>query len=218
MKSVILVVGVLGLMVVGCERREAKVPPATRPPGGMTPSIPTEIEMTAGVEKAKKEEVSLITQPGELHVDDFRPNKVIGRMGIKLGVVVKVKGVVISGDELRYKAASGRYFFRVTEIEGKTLGTPVVMAFSKEMWDSAPMADNAHNLYWVKKGKAPDAGVSSKEREELQAGYLGKEFQLIVYETGKFSGVVENPYGEPIEVAHSGFGFESYMVVMGEWK
>ncbi len=212
MKMTLLLVGGiafgLGVLAGEWDGRSEPVAATSPPSNRANVSLPSVIETTAP---------AAMSASRQLHVNDIRGQKVLGELGVDLGVAVRVKGVVIAGHELGFKAAEGRYFFRVTEVEGKKPEAPLVMALSKEMYQSGPLADNPYNLSVIKYGKKHEE-LTAKEKQELEEGYVGKEFQVVVYETGKFDGFVDSPYEERGEIANDGFWFRSCLAVMGEWK
>lgn len=61
-------------------------------------------------------------------VTQLRTGKVVGELGVPLGTLAKIEAIVVSGDELKTKAASGKTFLRVTKVDARMLDAPVVIA------------------------------------------------------------------------------------------
>ena len=79
---------------------------------------------------------------------------------MELGTVANVSGTIISGSDLRTKAADGRYFLKISHVDGKQLEPPVILAYRIPGWVNV---------------KIPPVA--------------GESIELTVFEEGEFSGL-----------------------------
>ena len=91
---------------------------------------------------------------------DAQSRGVVGQLGLKLGTVANVSGTIISGSELRTKEADGRYFLKISHVDGKRLDSTVVLAYRIPSWANVKLLPIA-----------------------------GKSVELKVFEEGEFSGL-----------------------------
>jgi hypothetical protein len=62
-------------------------------------------------------------------VSDFTQDNVEGLLGHPLGTVVRVTGEAVDGDTLGYKAAAGKLFLRVDEVNGTKLKRAAMFSY-----------------------------------------------------------------------------------------
>jgi hypothetical protein len=140
---------------------------------------------------------------------------VVGALGIELGTVSEIRAIVIAGNQLRTKQYQGSYLLRVTDVDGRALTKPRLMEFSIPSFTRVKLASDAFGLYELKTGiKA--GPLDSKQIAEIEKGYVGKEMRLVVYETGRYSGIPANlPKDVPVWQDHA-FEFSTSLVVLAE--
>lgn len=143
---------------------------------------------------------------------------VTGSLGLPLGTAAEVTAVVVSGRETRMKMDDGQYLLRVTAVDGRTLAKPVLMHFSSSGLSPVRVAPNEWALYELKHGEKATQ-LDSASVAKLEEGFVGSVHNLIVYETGGFSGLPDVPPRLAEEVplgAGYGFGFMTELVVVKE--
>jgi hypothetical protein len=68
--------------------------------------------------------------PAPPTVDAFAGKQLpVGHLGEPLGTVVRVTGIAIDGDTLKFKAASGKTYLRIATVNGKELERPIDFEF-----------------------------------------------------------------------------------------
>jgi hypothetical protein len=117
---------------------------------------------------------------------DIQTHGVIGQLGLKLGTVTNVSGTIISGGELRTKAADGRYFLKISHVDQKQLNSPLILGF--------------HIPPWVNVKLASDSNV-------------GQKVELMAFEEGEFTGL---PGGlDPMDQwSDSMFHFSTHLTIL----
>jgi hypothetical protein len=99
-----------------------------------------------------------------LSVRDLNDRPVLGALGIPLGSVARVRAVLTTGNS---KDDADRYRLRVTRVDTRDLSEPVELDFT--------LAPGAHAILPRVRESEPD--------------YVGRQVDLIAYETGAFSGI-----------------------------
>lgn len=154
-------------------------------------------------------------KPQPISIEELNARPVIGELGIPLGTVAEVDAIVVSGDEIRSKASSGTYLLKITHVDGNKLNQDRLMRFSVAGFASVQLANNAFALYELKQGEKAKR-LGDNQIEELERGYVGKSFRLIVYEVGSFSGMpAELPKDVPVW-QDTGFRFATSLTVLTE--
>jgi hypothetical protein len=150
----------------------------------------------------------------DIHVRDLWERPVIGELGLPLGTAAEIRATIVT-DETNSKGGEGRYFLRVTEVNGHILSKPKRFDFSVPSFPAVPLADNRLDLYAWKHGEA-SPGLTNNEFKKIDEGYVGRVVRLGVYETGEFSGIPNPlPTGVGGWQDHS-FGFSTSLVVLVE--
>jgi hypothetical protein len=139
----------------------------------------------------------------------------IGALGLPLGTVAEIRVTVFAGRELRMKRYDGEYLLRVTHVNGNELSEPQFVEFGVPAFLRKGLARTPHELYEIRHGRKA-ASLDDRQIERLERGYVGKEFKLTAYETGRFDGIPSNwPSDVPMWADH-GFGFSTSLVVLAE--
>lgn len=169
--------------------------------------------------------------PGKISIDTLNHVRIVGRIGVHLGKAVVVDVVVSKDDHSGSKAAQGHYFLEVRTVDGIPLKSRVFMRFQVRggnMDDDDPFGGgagggafriptNSFELYRLKHGREAKE-LSSKDISELEKGFIGRQYRLLAYETGGYSGLPKGlPTAYPVWQDH-GFAFSSYLMVLGEHK
>ena len=152
------------------------------------------------------------TQPSaDIPISQLRSAEVIGDLGIPLGTVAEIRATVFAGRELRLKRYASVYLLRVTSVNGRKLEHPVLIEFrAGSEWTELPLVHNSFELYEMKKG-VKASSLDDDEEQQLEKDYVGREFRLIVYETGRFDGL---PDAQALMMASHGFSFSNYLIVL----
>jgi hypothetical protein len=64
-------------------------------------------------------------------VTSFRPDNVIGHLGVPLGTVVRVRGICIDGDTTRRKKYAGITLLQIETVNGERLESPFLVPFGR---------------------------------------------------------------------------------------
>lgn len=143
--------------------------------------------------------------------------KVIGRLGVPLGVAVEIDATIVSGDTLRMKVHSGRYLLKVETVQSKPVNESLILTFEVPPFVDAPLAIDHVSLVKLKRGKISEK-LNSQQIKLLEQGYVGQRFRLLVYETGSFTGIPSDlPSDAPIW-QDTGFHFATYLKVLAHRK
>lgn len=143
---------------------------------------------------------------------EIQERGVTGLLGLKLGTVTRVSATVISGAELRTKAADGKYLLRVSHVGGSELKESIIVNFHVASFANVKLASNHFDLYELKNGKRARS-LQSSQIKKLEENYVGNRVELVVFEEGQFSGL---PKGLPAEDqwSDSVFHFSTFLTVL----
>ena len=119
---------------------------------------------------------------------DVQSRGVVGQLGLKLGTVANVSGTIISGSELRTKEADGRYFLKISHVDGKRLDSTVVLAYRIPSWANVKLLPIA-----------------------------GKSVELKVFEEGEFSGL-PNGLDPMDQWAAPMFHFSTHLTILNDLR
>ena len=158
------------------------------------------------------------------HTSMFAQNKVdyrdlgkdtviVGQLGIPLGTVAQVDVTIIAGRALGTKADSSAYLLKVTKVGSNPVAKPPICQFRTHSWDRVQLACDTFSLYELKKGKKTGQ-LSDSQIRELENGYVGQTYRLLVYEQGYYSGI---PKDLPEDVAiwqDTSFAFSTHLIVL----
>lgn len=97
------------------------------------------------------------------------------RLAAPVGESVDVVAVIVSGDDL--KPAISGYLLKITSVNGKALGKPVLTEFSCKDGAKVRLATDAFELHRLKTGKEVDE-LDGLLVKELEKGYIGEEIRL----------------------------------------
>lgn len=131
--------------------------------------------------------------------------RIIGALGLPICHLADVHAVVIDGDR-------SEYALNITSINGRLLSTPIRMRFEDRTY-KVPV-DSRGRYYQIHGNET--GKLSKAELIELRKGYVGQEYDLLVYETGLFGSPPpeEAPDGEALFGQGEGFGFDTYVSVV----
>ncbi|MEY3395329.1 MAG: hypothetical protein RL346_1565 [Verrucomicrobiota bacterium] len=149
---------------------------------------------------------------GSIQISDLYQFPVIGELGVPLGEVAAVQATIVDGDTLRTKEDSGTYRLKITKVNGVELDSQPIMEFSLDHAPDVQLPDNHFSLYRLK-NKQEANELSGDQIKELQAGYVGESVDLLVYETGGFSGMPDLPDDTDLWQAR-GYGFRTHLEVL----
>ena len=146
-------------------------------------------------------------------VKSLQTTDVIGKIGVPLGQVAQITAVIVDGDTFKTKGDSGRFLLKITQVNSKPLGKPVVMNFGSMPFHDVNLANNDFKLYELKHGQKPKS-LDTEQVTELKKGYVGRIVKLMVYETGEFTGIPKNLPEDVLIWQDTSFGFSSYLYVI----
>ena len=140
---------------------------------------------------------------------------VIGQLGVRLGKIVEIEAKVISGYSINGKTMGIEYLLQVESVAGVPLKDGPIIEFQTNTWDNVPLANDGFALYELRTGKKAER-LTSKQKAELEVGYVGSRRKLLVYEEGRFCGVPEQlPEDDlPWQDHWGAFGFRTYLWVL----
>lgn len=126
------------------------------------------------------------------------------------GAIVMVKAEIIDGASLMTKELQGEFLLKITKVDSLTLVTPLVMRFTDEtgQWPNDLFA--LHELLYKRKVRSIDAEKSALIKKQ----YVGKTVNLIVYETGAFTGKPKD-YHKYADIRQDvAFHFSNHLVII----
>lgn len=138
---------------------------------------------------------------------------IIGELGVPLGTVVEINATIVAGRTLGWKDIEIDYLLKVTRVGTNSISKPPTCEFYTHSWDDLKIARDEFSLYELKNGKKAE-NLSNKQVAELERGYVGRAYHLLVYEEGMFTGIPEGlPKGYMVWQDRS-FGFRSHLIVL----
>ncbi len=153
--------------------------------------------------------------PKSISAESLNTIPVIGKLGVPLGQVTKIKAIVVDGDSLRTKGDAGSYLLKITEVNGIKVDSEPIVDFSLAPGVDVKLANNDFALYELKTGEKARS-LTGEQVAKLKKDYVGKSLLLQVYEIGGFSGI---PKKMPKEVEiwqDYGFHFGTYLRILRE--
>jgi hypothetical protein len=122
-------------------------------------------------------------------VSDFNERyEIIGRLGLPLGTVTPVIAEVVRGYDLREKQYQGHYLLAIHHVGAQALPGRLVMDFEDRTYEVP--RDQFARYEQLHGEKAHQ--LERNDIPALDAGYVGRNVNLIVYETGSFRGIPPN--------------------------
>ena len=142
---------------------------------------------------------------------------IVGQLGVPLGTVVQVDATIVAGRTLASKDLMAEYLLKVTQVGSSSVSNAPNCRFQTHSWGEVKIAPDEFSLYELKKGKKTGS-LSDSQVAELERGYVGRLYRLLVYEEGVYTGVYTGiprdlPTDYPIWQDHS-FGFSTHLVVL----
>jgi len=128
------------------------------------------------------------------------------------GTLLKLSVQIIDGDSLDSKGLASSFVFRVKSIDGIALLDTILMEFKDET-DKFPndVVELSKYLYGDDRGRSSfDADIEMKKK------YVGKQFDIVAYETGEFIGVPDGYFKYQPVRQDVGFGFKNYLIVVAD--
>lgn len=157
--------------------------------------------------------IASFTAKTALGQDTIRPNQAIKeRLIVPFGTLVKMKAEIVDGAELNDKAHQASFLFSIKSVDSILLPKPILIEFKDET-GNFPVDD--FELYKYLYGKKTGT-ISSKESEKMKKKYAGKEFNIVGYETGEFTGIPDGYFKyQPVRQDY-GFHFRHYIIVVAD--
>jgi len=138
---------------------------------------------------------------------------IIGQSGVPLGTVVQIDATIVAGRSLGWKDLASEYLLKVSKVGSSSVSNPPTCQFRTHSWGEVKLAPDAFSLYEVKKGKKTGS-LSDSQIAELERGYVGQAYLLVVYEEGVYSGIPRDlPKDYPVWQDRP-FGFRTHLIVL----
>jgi len=127
-----------------------------------------------------------------------------------------MEATIVAGDDS--KRGAGRYFLKVDVADGIKLTDGPHMSFEVRARDGLGIPRHTVELYRFKHERDPEVDLSDEQVVELEKGFVGKQFKLYAYETGRFAGIPKPLPKGYFPWQDHGFMFVTELVVLGETK
>jgi hypothetical protein len=141
----------------------------------------------------------------------FGQNQVKARLGLAFGTLVKMKVEIVDGDKLNDKYHQSTFLFKVKSVDSIVLTQPITIEFKDE---TGKFPCDEFQLYKLIYGKETGE-ISQEESRELKKKYVGKEFEVVAYETGEFTGIPDGYFKYQPVRQDMAFHFKTYLVIIG---
>ena len=153
--------------------------------------------------------------PKSITAESLNTIPVIGKLGVPLGQVTKIKAIVVDGDSLRTKGDAGSYLLKITEVNGIKLDSEPIVDFSLAPGVDVNLANNNFALHELITGEEARS-LTGEQIAKLKKDYVGKSILLQVYEMGGFTGIPNKMPKEVETWQDYGFHFRTYLRVLRE--
>lgn len=120
---------------------------------------------------------------------------------------------IFDGEKLHDKIHQGSYLFKIKTVDSILLSEPIIMEFKDE---TGYFPSDDFQLYKYLYGV--DTGyLDGKTATKITKKYSGREFTIIAYESGAFTGLPKG-YGKYTQVIPQdvGFYFKHYLIVVSD--
>jgi hypothetical protein len=128
------------------------------------------------------------------------------------GTLLNLTVQIIDGDSLDNKGVGSDFVFSIKSIDGIALSDTILMEFVDE---TGKLPEDVIELSKYLYGD--DRGRNSFDADkEMKKKYVGKQFNVVAYETGQFTGIPDGYFKyQPIR-QDVGFGFKNYLIVVAD--
>lgn len=145
-----------------------------------------------------------------LSVDEKSTIQISTKLGHSFGEILNLKVEIIHGNTLRRKAVEGMYLMKILEVNSKPVEGNIYMTFVDE---TGKFPRGCFELYKYLYGKETGS-LSYDQVGIMEKQYLGKEANIMAYETGAFTGVPDGYFDYQPLKSTTGFYFESYLIII----
>lgn len=114
------------------------------------------------------------------------------KLGHPFGTFLKMKVEIFDGNKLNDKYHQSSFLFRIKSVDSIVLSKVVIMEFKDE------------------------TGKFSSEYNGKLKKYVGKEFIIVAYETGEFTGIPNGYFKYQPVRQDFGFHFKNYLIVVAD--
>jgi hypothetical protein len=138
---------------------------------------------------------------------------IIGQLGVPLGTIVQIDATVVAGRSLGWKDLASEYLLKVSRVGSGSISNLPTCEFRTHSWGGVKLAPEVFSLYELKKGEKTGS-LSDSQITDLERGYVGQAYRLLVYEEGVYSGI---PAGLPKDYPiwqDRAFGFRTHLIVL----
>jgi hypothetical protein len=143
--------------------------------------------------------------------DTLRTKQVIKEwLTVPFGTIAKMNIEIVDGNELNDKGHQGSFLFKVNSVDSIPLSKPILIEFKDE---TGHFPSDEFELYKHLYGKKTGT-ISPEESELMKKKYVGKQFNIVAYEAGEFTGIPGDYFKyQPIRQDY-GFYFRHYIIVV----
>jgi hypothetical protein len=132
------------------------------------------------------------------------------KLAVPFGKIVPMNIEIVDGDKLDDKGYQSSFLIKVKSVENKSLGKPIIFEFKDE---TGNFPGDEFELYKYLYGKETGT-ISSKISSEIKKNYVGKEFNIMAYESGGFTGIPDDYFKyQPVRQDRM-FHFSNYIIVV----
>lgn len=138
---------------------------------------------------------------------------ILGQLGVPLGTVTQIDATIVAGRTISSKDFMAEYLLKVTKVGPNSVSNPPTCRFQTHSWAEVKLAPDEFSLYELKTGKKTGS-LSEVQVAELQRGYVGRGYRLLVYEEGVYTGIPRDlPKDYPMWQGHA-FDFRTHLIVL----
>ena len=134
------------------------------------------------------------------------------RLTVPFGKIVSMNIEIVDGDKLGDKVHQSSFLIKVNSVENLPLSKPFIFEFKHE---TGHFPSDEFELYKHLYGKKTGE-ISSKTSKEIKKHYVGKEFTIMGYESGEFTGIPDNYFKYQPVRQDRGFFFNNYIIIVAD--
>ncbi len=156
--------------------------------------------------------IAQTAEQDKIDVRSLTGESVTGKLGKPLGYVAPITCKLVTNPNNKMTDSDDDYRVLVTRVDNQPISTPIRMDFDIDYFsrNAIPFRPNYDAF-----AEAVDPS-QKPTRSELAARFLGREFEVLAYETGEFSGSPRYPADTPAKTIYAGraFHFRSKLILI----
>ena len=130
-------------------------------------------------------------------------------LGKPFGTILKLKVKVI---ECKRFACVNKFKLRILKINGEVVTDSISLPYN-DYSGNIPLIERGNKESIIKREKYKNR-LEFVELEKLEGGILGKEYDVIAYETGEFVGIPDKAFDYIGTMQCTGFYFKNSLIVL----